>query len=179
MSRSLSSQERVRRSLPSRVEITYTLHLPDGTERHEKLPFVIGVIADLSGDVEEDRPDLRDPSRDFRHIHKDNFDKVLERAKPHLKYTVKNTLKGQNSADLLLVDLDIKSVDHFHPDQVVEQIPELRAERERRKRLVNLLNTLGSDPRLESQLQQIIDDPDKRAEFLARMAHREDGDATR
>ena len=179
MSRLASSQERVRRALPSRVEIAYTLHLPDGTERQEKLPFVIGVIADLTGDVEEDRPDLRDLSRDFRHIHRDNFDEVLARAKPHLKFTVKNTLQGGDQGGLMQVDLSIQSLEDFHPDQVVRNIPVLRAEQERRKRLENLLNTLGSDPRLEAQLQQIIDDPRKRAEFLAKMAHRDDGDGTR
>ena len=169
MSKLASAQERVRRARPSRVEITYALHLPDGTHVQEKLPLVIGVIADLTGDVEEERSPLVDSSRDFRRIHKDNFDEVLAKAKPHLKFEVPDRIKGKGRFQL---DLHFRELDDFHPDQIVRNVPELRAEQDRRKRLENLLNMLGSDPRLEARLQEIVDDPQKRAEFLAEMARR-------
>jgi type VI secretion system protein ImpB len=157
------------------VEIAYTLHLPDGTHVQEKLPLVVGVIADLTGDAEEDRPEIRDPSRDFRHIHKDNFDDVLAKAKPHLKFVVPNAIRGQGE---FLVDLHFRELDDFHPDRLVQSVPELRAEQERRKRLENLLNLLGSDPMLEARLQEIVDNPQKRAEFLKEMSRLEAGGPT-
>ena len=73
------------------------------------------------------------------------------------------------------VELDFKALDDFHPDQIVRNVPQLAAERERRKRLEVLLGMLGSDPRLEERLQEIVDNPAKRSEFLAEMARRETG----
>jgi type VI secretion system protein ImpB len=157
------------------VEIAYTLHLPDGTHVQEKLPLVVGVIADLTGDAEEDRPEIRDASRDFRHIHKDNFDDVLAKARPHLKFRVPDVIRGQGEFP---VDLHFRELDDFHPDRVVQSVPELRAEQGRRKRLENLLNLLGSDQMLEARLQEIVDNPQKRAEFLEEMSRREGGGPT-
>jgi type VI secretion system protein ImpB len=182
MSRLGSSQLRNKRDRPTRVDVTYTLHLPDGTQRQERLPFVIGVIADLKGDLkDEPSPEdaeksqasgLADRTRDFRHIHKDNFDEILAYSKPYLKFAVADVLRGQG---LLQVELDFKALDDFHPDQIVRNVPQLVAERERRKRLEVLLGMLGSDPRLEERLQEIVDNPAKRSEFLAEMARRETG----
>jgi type VI secretion system protein ImpB len=166
MSRFDNSQERNKRNRPTRVDITYTLHLPNGTQVQERLPFVLGVIADLSGDQVKDE-DLKHPSREFLHIHKDNFDEILARIKPSLNYTVADTFRGQG---LLRVDLQFRGIDDFHPDQIVQAVPQLQAQLERRKRLENLLSMLGSAPRLEARLQDIVDDPEKRSALLARIA---------
>jgi type VI secretion system protein ImpB len=166
MSRLENSQERNKRIRPTRVDITYTLHLPNGTQVQERLPFVMGVIADLSGDAERTE-DLKDKERKFHHIHKDNFDEILAKLTPGLKYTVPNTIRGDG---LLQVNLQFRGIDDFHPDQIVQSVPQLKAQQERRKRLENLLSMLGSDPRLEARLQEIVDDPAKRSALLARIA---------
>jgi type VI secretion system protein ImpB len=166
MSRLESSQERNKRHRPTRVDISYTLHLPNGTQVQERLPFVLGVMADLSGDEVKDA-DLKDTERKFHWIHKDNFDEILAKLKPGLKYTVPDTLRGEG---LLQVDLQFRGIDDFHPDQIVQRVPQLKAQQERRKRLENLLSMLGSDPRLEARLQEIVDDPAKRSLLLARIA---------
>jgi type VI secretion system protein ImpB len=166
MSRLESSQERNKRHRPTRVDITYTLHLPNGTQVQERLPFVLGVMADLSGEEVKDA-DLIDVERKFHHIHKDNFDEILAKLKPGLRYTVPDTLRGEG---LLRVDLQFRGIDDFHPDKIVQGVPELKAQQERRKRLENLLSMLGSDPRLEARLQEIVDDPAKRSALLARIA---------
>lgn len=180
MGRLSRSQLKNVRDRPTRVDVVYTLHLPDGTQVQERLPFVIGVIADLKGDLRDDEADgeyrpLKDSRRDFAHIHKDNFDEILAHIRPHLKFAVPDTLRGSG---LYQVSLDFNALDDFHPDQVVRNVPPLRAEQERRKRLENLLGMLGSDPRLEQRLQEIVDDPKKRAEFLAGMTQREMGGGT-
>jgi len=180
MGRLSRSQLKNIRDRPTRVDVVYTLHLPDGTQVQERLPFVIGVIADLKGDRRDDAPadeylPFSDTGRDFAHIHKDNFDEVLAHIKPHLKFAVADTLRGEG---LFQVDLDFNALDDFHPDQVVRNIAPLRAEHERRKRLENLLGMLGSDARLEQRLQEIVDDPKKRADFLAGIAQREMGGST-
>ncbi len=182
MSRLVNSQGRNKRERPTRVDVTYTLHLPDGTQVQERLPFVVGVIADLKGDLKDeptaDDADevvgsgLSDRRRDFIHIHKDNFDEVLAQSKPYLKFAVANELDGTGH---LQVSLDFATLDDFHPDQIVRNVPQLSAGRERRKRLEVLLGMLGSDPRLEERLQEIVDNPTKRSEFLAEMARRESG----
>ena len=187
MSRLANSQIRNKTDRPTRVDVTYTVHLPDGTQVQERLPFVVGVIADLRGDI-KDKPvvddgssaprgvGLADKDRDFRHIHKDNFDEMLAYFEPHLKFTVANTLKGDG---LMQAVLDFRALDDFHPDQIVRSVPQLAAEHERRKRLEILLSMLGSDQRLEDRLQEIVDNPAKRAEFMAEMARRETGGSPR
>jgi type VI secretion system protein ImpB len=175
MGRLSRSQLKNIKDRPTRVDVVYTLHLPDGTQVQERLPFVVGVIADLKGDFRDDAPEdefvpLKDRSRDFAHIHKDNFDEILAHIRPHLKFAVADTLHGKG---LFQVDLDFNALDDFHPDQIVANVAPLHAEQLRRKRLENLLGMLGSDPRLEQRLQEIVDDPKKRAEFLAGMAQRD------
>jgi type VI secretion system protein ImpB len=177
MGRQTQSQTRNTKERPTRVDVVYKLHLPDGTQVQERLPFVIGVIADLKGDVRDDAPaseclPFDDKDRNFAHIHKDNFDDILAHLKPHLKFAVADTLRGTG---LFQVDLDFRALDDFHPDQIVRNVAPLKCEQERRKRLENLLGMLGSDPRLERRLQEIVDDPKKRAEFLAEMTRRETG----
>jgi type VI secretion system protein ImpB len=186
MARLASSQLRNKRERPTRVDVTYTLHLPDGTHVQERLPFVIGVIADLHGDPRDEPAQdetqgstaagLSDRRREFRHIHKDNFDDILAYSNPHLKFALPNTLEGEG---LLQVELDFKALDDFHPDQVVRSVPQLSAEQARRRRLEVLLSMLGSDPALEQRLQEIVDNPAKRSEFLAAMARRDMGGSAR
>jgi type VI secretion system protein ImpB len=180
MGRLSKSQSKNVKDRPTRVDVVYTLHLPDGTQVQERLPFVIGVIADLKGDPRDDAPEdeylpFKDTARDFAHIHKDNFDEILAHTKPHLKFAVADTLRGKG---LFQVELNFSALDDFHPDQIVRNLAPLEAQHQRRKRLENLLGMLGSDPRLEQRLQEIVDDPKKRSEFLAEMTQRETGGGT-
>ena len=87
-----SIHKKLERVRPSRVHITYDVEVGDAIEVKE-LPFVMGVLADLSGQPEQPLPRLKD--RKFVEINPDNFDSVLEGMKPHLSFSVENKLRGR------------------------------------------------------------------------------------
>lgn len=171
MSRFKSVQDEVRRVRASRVEITHAVHLPNGTTTQESLPLILGVIADLAGDAEGPRESLRDASRDFVRVHKDNFDEVLAGHKPRLGFDVADTLREQGQ---IKVNLEFRRLTDFHPDAVAQQVPELRDQLRTRKLLEEMRNLLSSRPDLEEQLAEIVSDPAKRAQLLDEVARRRD-----
>ncbi len=162
------TQAQVSRDDESRVKLVYREHKGDARVEQE-LPLVIGVIADLSGDDPTDRGPLIESDRQFRHIHRDNFDAVLAAARPRVELQVDDVAGGRGQ---LRIELEFREFNDFHPDQLVGRIAELRALRDRRKRLENLLAMLANDPRLEHRLQEIVDDPAKRKQLLDDVAAR-------
>jgi type VI secretion system protein ImpB len=134
-----------------RVHITYDVEIGDAIEMKE-IPFVVGVLADLSGKPEDPLPRLKD--RKFVEIDRDNFDKVLEGMKPRLAFKVDNKLTGDNTK--MAVELRFKNLDDFHPEQVADQIGPLRKMLEARQRLSDLLNKLDGNDKLDELLQNII-----------------------
>ena len=107
-----SVHKKLERVRPPRVHVTYDVEVGDAIEVKE-LPFVMGVLADLSGQPTEALPKLKD--RRFVEITPDNFDGVLESFKPHLSLEVDNKLSDESDAGKLKVDLDFKSLDDFDP----------------------------------------------------------------
>src|SRR5574337_144171 len=105
-----STQHKLDRVRPPRVHVTYDVEVGDAIEVKE-LPFVMGVMADLSGQPTEQLPRLKD--RRFVEITPDNFDSVLESMKPHLSYSVENKLSEDAQAGQLKVDVNFKSLDDF------------------------------------------------------------------
>ena len=151
MPKTESLQHKLDRVRAPRVHITYDVEIGDAIELKE-IPFVVGVLADLSGKPEEPLPKLKD--RKFVEIDRDNFDRVLEGQKPRLAFRVDNKLTGEDTK--MAVDLRFKSIDDFHPERVVQQIDPLRKLLDVRHRLSDLLNKLDGNDRLDELLQQVI-----------------------
>ena len=150
-----STQHKLDRVRPPRVQITYDVETGDAIEMKE-LPFVLGVLSDLSGKPEEALPRLRD--RKFVEIDRDNFDAVLRGMKPRLAYRVDNKLSDDNTQ--MAVELKFNSLDDFEPEQVVRQVEPLRKLLETRLQLQALLAKMDGNDKLTDKLQEIISNTD-------------------
>jgi type VI secretion system protein ImpB len=139
---------------PPRVHITYDVEIGDAIEKRE-LPFVVGVLADLSG--LSPKPPLA--KRKFVPVNRDNFNEVMEKISPRLAYKVKNRLDEDDT--MLSVDLHFKSMEDFSPARVVEQVPPLRKLLEARNSLANLRSSLAGNDKLEKLLQDVIHNQEK------------------
>ena len=146
-----SIQHKLDRVRPPRVHITYDVEVGDAIEAKE-IPFVVGVLGDLSGKPDEPLPKLKD--RKFIEIDRDNFNNVLEGIKPRLAFKVDNKLTDEDTK--MAVELRFKSIDDFHPERVADQITPLRKLVDTRKRLSDLLSKLDGNDRLEELLQDVL-----------------------
>jgi type VI secretion system protein ImpB len=146
-----SIQHKLDRVRPPRVHITYDVEIGDAIVMKE-LPFVVGVLADLSGKPDEPLPQLRD--RKFVDIDRDNFNDVLKGTKPHLAFRVDNKLTNDDTK--LGVELRFTNMDDFEPERVVQQVEPLRKLLEIRGQLKGLLAKTDGNDRLTEQLQEII-----------------------
>lgn len=146
-----STQHKLDRVRPPRVHITYDVEIGDAIEMKE-LPFVVGVLADLSGKPDEPLPRLRD--RKFVDIDRDNFNDVMKGAKPRIAFKVDNKLTNDDSK--MAVELRFSNMDDFEPEQVVNQIEPLKKLLEVRKQLSDLLAKTDGNDRLNERLQEII-----------------------
>ena len=155
MAKKESLQHKLDRVRAPRVQITYDVEIGDAIEMKE-IPFVLGVLADLSGKPDEPLPRLKD--RKFIEIDRDNFNNVLEGMKPRLAFKVDNKLSGDDTK--LAVELRFKSIDDFRPENVVTQVEPLRKLLDARQRLSGLLNKLDGNDKLDDLLQKVIADTD-------------------
>jgi type VI secretion system protein ImpB len=146
-----SLQHTLDRVRAPRVHITYDVEIGDSIEMKE-IPFVVGVLADLSGKPDEPLPKLKD--RKLVEIDRDNFNNVLAGTKPRLAFKVDNRLNEEGGK--MAVDLRFKSMDDFHPERVADQVTPLRKLVEARRRLSDLLNKLDGNDRLAELLQDVI-----------------------
>jgi len=149
MSESLQHKlDRVRRP---RVQITYDVETGGAMQKVE-LPFVIGVLADLSGKPKDALKPLKD--RKVVTIDRDNFNDVLSRATPRLAFRVANKLSDPNSQ--LNVELNFNHIDDFEPDKVARQVPALNELLEMREKLSSLLSKMEGNDKLEALLGQVL-----------------------
>lgn len=155
MAKSESLQHKLDRVRSPRVQITYDVEVGDSIEMKD-IPFVVGVLADLSGKPDEPLPKLKD--RKFVEIDRDNFNNVLEAMKPRAAFKVDNKLTNDDSK--IAVDLRFKSMDDFHPERVVQQVEPLRKLVEARRKLSDLLSKLDGNDRLDELLQDVIANSD-------------------
>lgn len=153
-----STQTKLSRVRPPRVQITYDVQVGDAIEIKE-IPFVLGVLADLSGSPTEELPRLKD--RKFVEVTPDNFDDVLASMKPHLAYSVENKLASDPDAPKLKVDLNFRSLEDFEPEKVARQIKPLEQLLELRTRLADLRGSLQTNQTLDDLLQEVINSSEK------------------
>ena len=145
-----SLQKWVGRNRPPRVQITYDVEIGDAIEKKE-LPFVVGLMSDLSGNPAEPLPKLRD--RRFVEIDRDNFNEVMGKITPRLDLKVADVMKGEG--DLKIV-LDFKEFGDFHPEAVVNKIPRLAKLLEARQNLRDLLSKLDGNDELNDLLSDVV-----------------------
>jgi type VI secretion system protein ImpB len=150
-----SQQHKLDRVRAPRVQITYDVEVGDAIEMKE-IPFVMGILSDLSGKPDEPLPKLKD--RKFVEIDRDNFNNVLEGMKPRLAYKVDNQLSGDDSK--MAVELRFKSLDDFRPENVAQQITPLKKLLDARQKLSDLLAKLDGNDKLDELLQQVISSTD-------------------
>lgn len=151
--------DRVRRP---RVQITYDVET-NGALQKVELPFVVGVMADLSGQPSDPLKPLKE--RKFVQIDRDNFDDVLAKSAPRLAMRVQNKLTDENSQ--LNVELNFKSMDDFEPAKVAEQVGPLKELLEMRQKLSQLLTKMEGNDKLEQLLANVLANTEK-AEALAK-----------
>lgn len=157
-----SVHKKLERVRPPRVHITYDVEVGDAIEVKE-LPFVMGVLADLSGQPTEALPKLKD--RRFVEINPDNFDAVLDSFKPHLSLEVDNKLSEDADAGKLKVDLDFKSLDDFEPGNVAKNVKPLRELLDLRTKLGDLRGALQGNEKLDDILMEAVGNTDKAAQL--------------
>jgi type VI secretion system protein ImpB len=153
MAKKESLQHKLDRVRAPRVQITYDVEVGDAIEMKE-IPFVVGVLSDLSGKPEDPLPRLKD--RKFIEIDRDNFNKVLEGMKPRLAFQVDNKLTGGDTK--MGVELRFKNLDDFHPERVAEQVDPLKKLVDARSKLSDLLGKLDGNDKLDAILQKVISD---------------------
>jgi type VI secretion system protein ImpB len=160
-----STQHKLDRVRPPRVHITYDVELGGAIELKE-LPFVMGVLADLSGKPDEPLPRLRE--RKFVAVDRDNFDDVMAGMKPRLAFQVDNKLQNDNTR--IGAELRFKSIEDFEPEQVAKQVKPLADLLDLRRQLTGLLAKADGNDRLNEKLMEIIGNTEK-LQQVARETH--------
>jgi len=170
-----SFQHRRIRQRPTRVNIAYDVETGGAMEKKE-IPFVMGVVSDLSGDGAESLPDVSD--RKFTEITADTFDKVLKGMSPRLKFAVDNKLEA-DSEEKIGVELEFKEFADFTPERVARQVDPLRKLLERREDLIDLKGRLQTNRKFSQgfnkTLQEALGDPGRK-ENLKSEVEEEGGD---
>jgi type VI secretion system protein ImpB len=161
-----STQHKLDRVRPPRVQITYDVEVGDAIEIKE-LPFVMGVLGDFTGQPTEPLAKLKD--RKFVEVTPDNFDTVIANMKPHLAFSVENKLSRDEEAGKLAVNLNFTSMDDFAPENVARQVGPLRELLELRGRLSDLRGNMQGNDKLEELLRDAVSDPDKLSKLRAEL----------
>lgn len=148
-----SSQKFIARNRAPRVQIEYDVELY-GAQKKVQLPFVMGVMSDLSGKPEEALPSVAD--RKFLEIDVDNFDARMKSMKPRVAFQVENTLTGEGN---LPVDITFSSMDDFSPAAVARNVDGLSKLLEARTQLSNLITYMDGKTGAEELIAKVLADP--------------------
>jgi type VI secretion system protein ImpB len=159
-----SQQQKLSRVRRPRVQITYEVETNGAMEKKE-LPFVLGILADLSAQTKQTLPAMKD--RKFVTIDRDNIDDVMAKQAPRLAMKVQNRLTDANTK--LAVELNFKSMDDFEPANVAEQVPALKELLDMRHRLTQLLSKMEGNDKLEQLLGEVLSNTDKRLALAKEM----------
>ena len=148
-----SSQKFIARNRAPRVQIEYDVELY-GSEKKIQLPFVMGVLADLSGKSSDELPAVTD--RKALTIDVDNFDERLKSMKPKVQFTVPNSLTGEGN---MAVDITFESMDDFSPAAVARKVDALNKLLEARTQLANLKTYMDGKTGAEKLIAKALQDP--------------------
>lgn len=148
-----SSQKFIARNRAPRVQIEYDVELY-GSEKKIQLPFVMGVLADLSGKPANPLAPVQD--RKFLEFDVDNFDSRMKAMKPRAAFQVPNALTGEGN---LNVDITFESMDDFSPAAVARKVDSLNKLLEARTQLANLVTYMDGKGGAEELLAKVLEDP--------------------
>jgi type VI secretion system protein ImpB len=148
-----SGQKFIARNRAPRVQIEYDVEVY-GSEKKIQLPFVMGVMSDLSGKPKEELPPVRD--RKFLEIDIDNFDDRMKAIKPRVAFAVENTLTGEGH---IAVDITFNSMADFSPGAIAQNVEPLRQLLQARTELNNLLTYMDGKVGAENLLGEALQDP--------------------
>jgi type VI secretion system protein ImpB len=148
-----SSQKFIARNRAPRVQIEYDVELY-GAEKKIQLPFVMGVLADLSGKPTEAPPPV--DQRKFLDIDVDNFDSRMKAIKPRVAFQVPNTLTGEGN---ISVDISFESMDDFSPAAIAGKVDALKKLLDARQQLSNLVTYMDGKSGAEDLIAKVLADP--------------------
>jgi type VI secretion system protein ImpB len=148
-----SGQKFIKQNRAPRVHIEYEVETY-GSRQKVELPFVMGVLSDLSGKSLVEKKDVK--SRDFVEFDMDNFDQRMEAIAPRVATTVQNTLTGDGRLGL---DLTFNSMNDFSPGEIVKKVPELAKLLEARQQLEDLLIYMDGKDGAQNLLDKVLKDP--------------------
>jgi len=148
-----SSQKFIARNRAPRAQIEYDVELY-GAEKKVQLPFVMGVLSDLSGKPTEPLAPVAD--RKFLEIDVDNFDSRLKAIKPRAAFSVPNALTGEGN---ISVDITFDSMDDFSPAAVARKVESLNKLLEARQQLSNLVTYMDGKTGAEELISKVLKDP--------------------
>jgi type VI secretion system protein ImpB len=148
-----SGQKFIARNRAPRVQIEYDVEVY-GSEKKVQIPFVMGVMSDLSGKPSEDLPPVED--RKFLDIDIDNFDERMKSIKPRVAFPVANTLTGEG---LMSIDLTFENMDDFTPTAIARKVEPLNKLLQARTELSNLLSYMDGKTGAEELLSKVLADP--------------------
>ncbi len=148
-----SSQKFIARNRAPRVQIEYDVEIY-GAEKKMQLPFVMGVLADLSGNPAEPLPQVTE--RKFLDVDVDNFDDRLKAMKPRVSFQVPNTLTGEGN---ISVDITFESMEDFSPAAIARKVDALGKLLEARTQLSNLLTYMDGKDRAVDLIARALKDP--------------------
>lgn len=149
----MSSQKFIARNRAPRVQIEYDVEVY-GAQKKVQLPFVMGVMADLSGKPAEPLAAVAD--RKFLEVDVDNFDNRLKAMKPRVAFRVPNTLTGEGD---LSVDLSFESMEDFSPAAVARKVDSLNRLLQARQQLSNLMSYMDGKTGAEELIAKALSDP--------------------
>lgn len=150
-----TAHDQIKRNRPPRVHISYGVETHGAFVKGE-LPFIIGVMAGLSGKGADQLAPVAE--REFKKITAETFDHFMAAQNVRASYRVKNTLSGKGDEEIT-VDLPFRSVKDFDPARVVENVPALKKLMEMRERLDELWNQSETKEKAVATLQKILQDP--------------------
>lgn len=152
-----SSQKFMARNRASRVQIEYEVELY-GAEKRVQLPFVMGVLADLSGQpaAPPAAPSAALAERKFLEFDVDNFDSRMKAIQPRLSFQVDNALSGEGQ---LKVDLSFERMEDFSPESIALQVDALKQLLTARQQLADLITYMDGKTGAEELIAKVLADP--------------------
>jgi type VI secretion system protein ImpB len=153
MAKKESTQKRLQRIRPPRVQLSYDVEIGGAIENKE-LPFVVGVMGDFVGQQDPDKPLPKIRDRKFVNVDLDNFDEVMEGMAPSATYRVPNALSADGGE--FAINMKFNNLDSFSPEAVVQQVEPLRKLLEARTKLSDLRNKISGNERLEDVLAEVL-----------------------
>lgn len=165
-----SAQKKLDKVRKPRVHITYDVETESGTEKKE-LPFVVGTMGDYSGNAPtKEKKSLKE--RNFVEIDKDNFDDVMERVGPGVRFKVDNVLEEGDKE--MMVELAFNKMEDFEPQNIAKQVPALKELLDARQQLEEILSKADLSENLEDVLEDVLQNNDKLQKLVDELGTKED-----